>query len=445
MPNQRDLTSEPVASTLLLKSLPMIGGLLSTITFHIVDTYFVSRLGEDPLAAIGFSHPVAMLVFSFAIGMGSGTSSSVSKAIGQGNRSRAVRLSTDSLLLAAVVGTLVMIGGLAGYEHIFRLLGAGSRTMPYVRPFMTVWLSGVVPLMILMLGNNCLQAAGDTRMSGLVMVIGAGLNAVLDPVLIFGVGGFEGLGIAGAATATVISRTFCAGLTIMLLWRRHKLLSGAIVGLGKIWSSWKSILYIGIPSSTTTLLFPFSMGVVTRLIAGYGPEPVAAAGAGQQVVSFVMVFYWSTSWVLMPFVGQNQGAGRLDRVDRARQIAAVFAIGWGLIAYAGLAVLAGPIASIFAQSPDVHQPLMHYLWLVPAGVGFRGLTVLACAFLNGLHRPILAAAVDIVRMFVLTIPMAWAGSLLFQAEGVFGGLALSNILAGVFALLLMKWECRRCR
>ncbi len=446
MPSRhRKLTEDgPVARQMFWMALPMVGGLLATMTFHLVDTYFVSRLGTDPLAAIGFASPVVMLVFSFAIGIGSGASSAVSRALGRDDEGQAARLSTDALALAAGVGALVTAAGLALYEPIFALLGAREHAMPYVHRYMFWWWLGVVPLMVMMVGNTCLQASGDTLRSGLILAGAAGVNAVLDPILIFGLGPVPAMGIAGAAVATFLARLVAAGTVVWMLGGRKGLLTATWPGAGDLARSWWEVLHVGIPSSATTLLFPLSMGVVTRLTASFGAEAVAAAGAGQQGERMLMVAFWSTSWVVMPFAGQNWGAGRTDRVRRVARTATAFSLLYGAACLLAALPTAGLLAGAIGQTPRVERIMTWYLWIAAAGVGFRGATVLGCAFFNGIDRPLVAGGIDVVRMFVLTIPLAALGSRLWGVAGIFAGVSTASVLSGTLAMAWMHLASRGC-
>ncbi|MFP4355427.1 MAG: MATE family efflux transporter [Phycisphaerae bacterium] len=442
MPKDVDLTTGPVGRKMLVMALPMIGGLMSAITFHLADTWFVSRLGKLQLAAMGYGYPLMMFIFSFALGIGSGASSTVSRALGRGDRKRAAKLCTDSLIFSTGLGVVLAAAGYWIYEPIFRVQGADDATVVYVHQYMRYWLPAVPFLMITMVGNNSLQAAGDTRTSGLILFLGSLINIAFDPLLIFGAGPVEGMGVAGAALASMISRISTAILTLYLLQSRHKFLVKSLPGWSRFWDSTRKILYIGIPSSVTSMLYPLSVGVVNRLISTHGEAAVAAAGAGQRVESLVMVIYWSVARVVNPFAGQNWSEGRGERVNRVQRVATLMALGWGAACFGALLIFAPHVASLFGKSPQVEQVMVDFLRITSFGLGFRGVAILGCAFFNGINRPLRAGAIDVVRMFVLTIPMAWVGAQLWGLYGVFGGVAAANFVGGLFAAGWMNWACR---
>jgi Na+-driven multidrug efflux pump len=241
------------------------------------------------------------------------------------------------------------------------------------------------------------------------------------------------MGIAGAAWATFLSRLAMVAVTLVYLAGPLELLKLTLPRDGELLESWKEILYVGIPAASTSLLFPIAIGVVTRLVSRYGEAAVGALGAGQRVDSIVMVAYWAMSRVEAPMAGQNYGAGRMRRVHEAQRSGTVLALAWGGLCLIVLWAGADLFAHVLVGEPGVWDPLVLYLRISAVGLGFRGLTVLGGAFFSALKHPLPAATIDIVRMFLLTLPLAWVGDRLGGVAGIFAGVAAANVLAGMLA------------
>ena len=184
---------------------------------------------------------------------------------------------------------------------------------------MVPWLAGVVFVVIPIVGNSAIRATGDTKTPSWIMMIAAGVNAVLDPLLIFGYGPFPELGIKGAAIATVISYISIMIAGLWVLGKRERMLTISWPGFAEILLSWKALLYIGIPAMLTQLLFPISNAVLTRIAADLGEDTVAAFGVGTRIESIAMIGSMALSSVLIPFIGQNFGAGKNDRIIQANR------------------------------------------------------------------------------------------------------------------------------
>jgi putative MATE family efflux protein len=436
--NKAILTEGSVGKTLIRLTIPMIFGMVGLVTFNLVDAFFVGRLGTAELAALSFTFPVVMVINSLALGLGTGAGAVISRAIGEGDHVRVKRLTTDSLILSVLFVMCFVIAGLLTIEPVFRLLGANAQTVPLIKQYMRIWYLGVGFVVIPMVGNNAIRATGDTRTPGIIMIVAMIVNMTLDPLFIFGIGPFPRLEIAGAALATVIARATTFTVALWVLGYRDRMLAPVLAPLSRIVASWKSILYIGVPTAASRIIVPLAMGAVTRIAAGYGPETVAAFGVATRIEFFALTVVRALSTVLAPFIGQNWGAGKLDRVKSGITYSNKLSFGWGAVMFVVLALAARSIAGIFNANPAVVSTIVLYLRIVPIGYGIHGSFILAGAALNVLHRPLHAAGLSITQMFALYLPFALAGSYLFGLAGLFTGLLAAMIAGGVIAHLILR-------
>ena len=192
-----DLTTGSIKKILLKLTLPMIFGMLGMVIFNLIDTYFIGQLGKIQLAAISFTFPVVLVVQSISLGVGMGTGSVISRIAGKGDTTGLKRLATDSLILAILVVIVSMIIGVFTIEPLFSALGADGTVMPYIKGYMSIWYFGLPFVVVPMVGNNIIRSLGDTMVPGLVMIGSSVLNAVLDPLLIFGISIFPKNGDTG--------------------------------------------------------------------------------------------------------------------------------------------------------------------------------------------------------------------------------------------------------
>jgi Na+-driven multidrug efflux pump len=208
--------------------------------------------------------------------------------------------------------------------------------------------------------------------------------------------------------------------------------------LKTILDSWKQVLYIGIPSAATRIIIPIGVGVITRFVSAYGPESVAAFGVASRIEFFAVATVMALASVIGPFVGQNRGAGMMDRVYDSVHYSKRFALVWGGFIFIVLAVLAKPLVALFNDDPTIVSGASVYLRIVPLGYGLYGILVLSASILNVLKKPFHAASLSIFQMFILYIPMALAGSALWGLPGIFIALAASYFIAGTVALAVLK-------
>ncbi|MCP4536998.1 MAG: MATE family efflux transporter [Chloroflexi bacterium] len=441
--NANPLTTAPIGPVLVKLSAPMLVGILAMMAFNLVDTFFVGRLGTLPLAAMTLTFPVIMVIGMFTLGLGVGAMAVISQGIGAGDRQQTRRTATDALILAGVCVVVLTLIGLASLEPLFRLLGATEAMMPLIRQYMLVWYLGMPFYAIPMVGNNIIRATGDTLTPSIVMVAGVALNAVLDPILIFGWGPIEALGIGGAAVATVVARAMTLIVVLWILGRREHLLVLSWPGTRVLWHSMKTILRIGLPVAVSNAIIPLAMGLVTRIITQFGPATVAGFGVATRIEGFGMSLVYAVATGISPFVGQNFGAGRFDRIHRAFTLIKAFCMAWGLLLAVTFWMGAGLLATWFNPDPEVMASARLYLWIVPISLGLRSIHQMAWTALNVLNRPYDALALEFLLAFVLWIPLAYLGAHFAEDLGVYSGLALANLLAGVTAYVWIDRVTRK--
>lgn len=411
----------------------MIWGILAMMAFNITDTWFVAQLGERELAAMSFTFPVVMLLISLGIGMMAGTSSVLARTIGSGQQHKVKRLTTDALLLAVILSLLCTALGLLTMNPLFTALGADETVLPLVREYMTVWYGGYVFIMVPMVGFGALRATGDSKLQGNIMMASAGLNLILDPVLIFGLAGLPRLELEGAAIATVISRGGSMAAAYWALGYKHRLLASRLPDRRELWASCSSVFHVGVPAAGTNMIIPAATGVVVAIIAGFGPAAVAGFGAATRIEHLTLVAFFALSAVIGPFVGQNLGAQQYQRMVEAIRLAAVFCIGLGLVTAVVLALAARPLMGLFSEEQAVLQVGSTYLWVVPISNGAYGVVMVVNAAFNGMGQPIPAVYVSVARMVVLYLPLAYFGAVVAGIPGLFVGASVANVVAGVLA------------
>ena len=405
-------------------TVPMMGGIYSFMLFNFVDAMYLGRLGALQLAAVSFTFPVALVVSSFGQGIGVGASAIISRAIGEQDESNVRRITTDTLLLSLI-------------EPLFRVLGATSEVMPYIREYMVLWYLGVPFIIIPLVGNNAIRATGDTRTPAIIMISSAAANAILDPLLIFGPWVFPELGVTGAALASLLARAGTLLIGVWVIGYRERLITLARPAISVILDSWRQILFIGLPAAGTNLLLPVSMAIITAMVAVFGPGPVAALGAGTRITGLAVGVFIATSAVVTPFIGQNIGAGHSQRAQLAVLRAQQFVSVWGVIVFVVLGLFATQIAPLFNDESSVIDPLVHYLRIVPFSAAAFGVILVSGAALNAYKRPLHAAALTIVRLIALII-MAALGSALMGLDGIFAAIVLSDVLGAIASYLWLR-------
>jgi len=440
MHDKHGLLSAPIPNVLRQMTIPMIFGMVAILMFNLVDTFFISLLGTDALAAISYTFPVTFGVNCITMGIGVGLSTSIGRLLGQGDTSNAARFSTHGLLLAVTLVAFACTAGFFTIEPLFLLLGAKAELIPLIEQYMQVWYLTIPLLVIPMAGNSAILATGDTKTPAKMMILAGAINGCLDPLLIFGYGPFPELGIQGAAIASAFSWLGALIGSLYVLVKRDRLL--APPHFASLRHDWQQILKIGTPAALSTAMSPISGALLMMMLSSHGTAAVAAYGAAQRIESILILVLMSLTSALTPFMAQNFGAQNPTRSFSGLFLSLRFSLIFQLLVFIMMVPLSIPLAALFSQEQAVRDLLWHYLLVVPFSYGFQGVVMMLVSALNALHLPLKAFQWSFMRLFLFTLPSAWLGSTLYGIEGLFIGIALGNVLGGLsgylYALLLRR-------
>jgi len=436
------LVQKSVKRTLFAMAFPMLAGTFAMNAYNLTDAWFVAQLGTFPLAAIGFTFPVIMLLSCVSMGLGSGITTLTSHALGRKDHEDAAHFATYGMAFACLVAAVIAVAGYLSIAPIFTRLGADEQTLPLVGAYMRVWYLGAPTMCLPMIGNGILISMGDSKNASRLMMFGTLLNLLLNPILIFGWLGLPALGIRGSALATVIAQA------VSMVWLLRLLLKYRLLKIG----GWHfrdatravhKILRFGVPGILSSALMPISATVLTRILSGFGNEAVAACGVAGRIEMFAFIIPMALGMSMTPFISQNYGAGRLDRIREAVGLAYRFALMYG----GGVAVLfflcARPLGMLFSSDPRVVAILVAYIRIIAFGYGLMETHRYSGMILTGMHRPMSATVLNTIRVIVLLIPLSCCGAYFYGVHGVFVGRLTTDIVVGVIGMLWVRHMLRK--
>ena len=435
-----EILNAPVGQVLYKLTLPMVIGIVAVFFFNLVDTYFIGLLGTQSLAAVSFTMPVAMIVMNLAIGLGIAASALVATSIGGNDQRQAQHYVVATLLLAVFIATVILCLGWYFNDQIFLLLGASETILPEIWAYMKYWWPGGWMMVLMIVMNSCMRAVGNTKLPSMMMLISAILNAILDPILIFGLGPVPEMGISGAALATTLCWSIVVVIMLLSL-AKIDLLHWAELTLNELTRIWQRLVVVGIPAVITNVLVPVASGFLLALVAPMGEEAVAAFGVGARIEPFAIVVVLALTSTIPTFVGQNFAADSHERIWAALNTAVKFIVLWQLVIWL-LVMFASPwLALIFTSEESVKQGIVEYLTWMPVGYAGMGIVLCANAALNALQRTGVSMMVNLVRLVCFYIPFAWLGSMFYGYTGLLAGAAVGNVLAGI----LVWWQIGRAQ
>ncbi len=442
--NQAIYTRGPIGRTMMKTAFAMVAGTLAMSGYNIADTFFVGQLhSEIPLAAMGFTFPVIMLIGCVFRGLGVGVMTTTAQALGGGRHGRAARLATSGLVLVFLFSVVLAVLGMVTINGTFECFGAQGEALAEVKKYMNIWYFGCATASLSMVGNDLLIAAGDSRVASGMMMAGMIINVILDPLFIFGVGPFPAMGISGAALATIFSQLLATVTLLWLLYRRHGLIVPEVMPWRQLRSAWMLMIRFAIPAALGMLLMPIGSAVITRITAEFGNTAVAATAAAGRLEMVAFIFPMALGISLLPMIGQNYGARLYSRINQCRRFAMRFAF-WFLLVMAGIYFVFAPqLVRFFSADPGVQEIMIVYMRIIPFGFGMIEIHRYSGFFFTGCGLPSIAAWLNALRIVGLMIPLSllalWFGSL----AGLFWARLAADLLAGGIGWFLASKMTRR--
>lgn len=424
-----------IGTTMLRTALSMLPGTIAVSGYNLADTYFVSSLGTLPLAAMGFTFPVIMILGCIFHGLGVGVMATVAHAVGGAKRAKAAKLVTSGMGLVAVVSAVLGVIGFLTMDWTFRQLGAVGDVCEPIAQYMNIWYLGCVTGAVTMVGNSLLVAVGDSKLAGFFMMLGLILNVILDPLFIFDWG--FGMGIAGAALATILSQLSGAILILCALSKRHNLLNIKKVNKRIMLPAWKQIIRFAVPSMLGMILMPAGNGVITRIVASFGDSAVAAVAAAGRLEAVAFMLPMSLGIGLMPMIAQNYGAKLYSRINGCRHFAMRFAFFYEIFMALVYFIAAPYIVKFFTTDQTVAEIMVTYLRIIPWGFGLIEIHRYSGFFFTGCDYPHGSAWLAALRIVVLLIPLSLLAMALGSLNGMFVARLAADLIAGGIGWILV--------
>ncbi|WP_227271106.1 MATE family efflux transporter [Roseobacter weihaiensis] len=408
-------------------------GLMAIFAVDFVDMIFIAMLGKAELAAaVGYAATVLFFTTSFGIGMAIAAGALVARALGEGDAQLAQERHTHALTYGVVFGIVFSALVWMNLEPVVALLGATGRTATLAVQYLQIVVPSLPFLMVGMMGGAILRAHGDARRAMMATIWAGLVNAVLDPILIFGLN----LELTGAALASVAARIVIAVTALMPIVKHY----GGIgrPRLGGMIRDLPPIAAIAFPAILTQLATPVGQAIVTRAMAEFGEAAVAGMAIVGRLSPLAFGVIFALSGAVGPILGQNFGARNFDRVRAGLQSAVLFTGLVIVIVSAALFALRSPIADLFSATGITRE--MVYLFCGPLSLlfFFNGVLFVANATFNNLGHPFYSTFLNWGRNTVGMVPLVLLGAGLFGAQGVLVGQALAGVLFGGLAWVLAR-------
>ncbi|MCD4769641.1 MAG: MATE family efflux transporter [Bacteroidales bacterium] len=440
-----DFTKGKLSRAIFLLSIPMVLEMIMESIFAIVDIYFVSKLGPDAVAAVGITESMITIVYSIAIGLSIATTSVISRRIGEKDADRAGRTAFQSIITGIIVSLLIAVPGILFASDLLRLMGANDLIVSDLAGYTQIMLGGNMVIMLLFIINAVFRSSGDAAISMRVLWIANIINIILDPCLIFGLGPFPELGITGAAVATTIGRGTAVIYQLIILFRgnkRVKILADYIrINLRLI----GKIVKISLGGIGQSIIATSSWVILVRIISEFGSEVLAGYTIAIRIIIFALLPSWGISNAAATLVGQNLGAKKPDRAEKA-----VWITGWINMILLGLfgvvmILFPRPFISFFIDDILVIESGIMGLKIISAGFIAYGLGMVLINSFNGAGDTATPTKINFLAFWIIEIPLAYILAMRagMDENGVFLAIVIAETVMTLLAIILFrkgKWK-----
>jgi putative MATE family efflux protein len=445
--SHRDFSTGSLSRRIVLLAVPMMLELVMESVFAVVDVFVVSRIGSDAIATVGLTESLLVIVEAVAIGVSIGAMALAARRVGEKDTERAAATAVQAIGLALVLAAPVMATGIAFAPQLLALMGGSPWVLRYGVHYMQVMMASTVSITLLFLINAIFRGAGDAAVAMRVLWLANGINCVLAPCLVLGLGPFPRLGVVGAAVATSIGRTTGVAYQFWRLSRPDGRITVRRRHLHVEWETIVQVLRLSGPATVQMLVFMVSWVALVRILSSFGSGAVAGYTIAIRVVLFALLPSSGLASAAATLVGQNLGAKKPDRAERSVWLAA--AINAVSLTLVGLLLLvsAPQLIHLFSTDRVVADFGVSCLRIVSVGFGFYGVGMVMSQALNGAGDTRTPTLISFGCFWVLELPLAWGLShgLGLGPKGAFIALLVAFCAVAVTSTLVFRtgrWKLR---
>ena len=438
----------PVNKLLLSMAVPMMTSMLVQALYNVVDSVFVSRISENALTAVSLAFPMQNLLISFAVGFGVGINALMSRALGEKDPAHASRIAVSGMVLEAASYLIFLVLGLFFTETFMRAQISSEVPAQDAAEIIAYGVDYLRIVLILSFGvfieitfERILQSTGRTTLSMVTQLIGAVLNIIFDPILIFGLLGFPKLGIAGAAWATVGGQIVAAVVAFFI--NKHKNVEISLAGAKPSWVSIAAISKISIPSIVMSSISSVMTFFMNRILTNFASTAATVFGAYFKLQSFVFMPVFGLNNGMVPIIGYNYGARKPERIHKTIKLSMVYATGIMAIGFIVFQLVPDKLLLFFDASENMLSIGVPALRIVSTCFLLAGVNIICSSSCQAFGYGMYSLYISAARQLVVLVPVAYLMSLTGKLGNVWLSFPIAELIAIAICVPLLLHVLRK--
>ncbi|WP_408955608.1 MATE family efflux transporter [Natroniella sp. ANB-PHB2] len=434
--NSERLGQEKILKLLFKLSVPSIIGMSTQALYNVVDSIYVGRSSQEALSALSLAFPIQIVLIAIAVGTGIGTSSLISRLLGEGEENRANEVAEHTVIIILFYGIIV---GLIGYfysDNLIRLFTSEQVLIEMGTSYIRIMLIGSIALFYPMIANNILRGEGNTFVPMLGLVVGGVLNIIIDPFLIFGIGIFPELGIEGAAIASIFSKFVGGVLISLILFSPKTQVKFNFKDFKFDFEIIKEIYEVGLPAMVMQLLSSVMIAVMNIIVGGFSTVAIAVAGIYFRLQSFFFMPIFGLGQAYMPILGYNYGHKNPKRMKKTIKygllLSSVFT-GAGFVIFQ---LFPRELILLFNDTPELLEIGEVALRRISLAFPVIGPAIIASTTFQALGKGIPSLVLSFLRQIILLLPIMYLLGQLYSLDVLWFAFPISEIIS---AILILFW------
>ena len=429
----------PIKRLVLSMSLPMMISMLVQALYNVVDSYFVAKVSENALAAVGMAFPYQNLMIAVSVGTGVGVNALLSRSLGAKDYETANRTAENGVLLAILSTIVFSIIGVVFARPFFLAQNNDPDIVAQGVAYLSICAGLSFGLFLEVMFERLLQSTGRTFYTMITQGIGAVINIIMDPILIFGVGPFPEMGVAGAAAATVMGQIVAGILALYFNVTHNPEIQPRLKGFRPSASIIGRIYSVGIPTivlNSISSVMTFGMNLILGAIST--STAVAVFNVYFKLQSFVFMPVFGLNNGMVPIVSYNFGARKRKRLTDTVRFSAILAVGIMLVGLVVIQIFAAPILSIFEASAEMLRIGVPALRIISLCFVFAGFNIICSSTFQALGNGVLSMIMSIVRQLVVLLPAAYLLSLTGEVTMVWWSFPIAELASLTLCLIFLR-------
>ncbi len=438
---KKDFTKGPILKSLFALAGPIVLTNLFHSAYQLVDTFWVGRLGADAVAAVSLSFPIIFLLITLGAGFSLAGTILVAQNYGKKDTNEVNYIASQTVALMFVVSIFISILGYFVAEPLMTLMGASETVLPSATKYLQISSMGMVFMFSYFVFQSLMRGVGEVKMPLYIVASTVLLNLILDPLFILGYGSFEGMGVTGAAVATIITQALSSIIGLIILFRGKHVIQIKSSQFKLDWKLSKRMFFLGLPASIEQSMKALGLTIMSFLVATFGTVVIASYGIGIRILTFVIIPSFGLSMATSTLVGQNMGANKADRAEKIANKSTQ--IGFVILACIGLFTFffAELLASTFIPgNPEVIAGATVFIQFLSFTFPFIGVTLIFNGVFQGAGNTQIPMMLSIISLWVFEFPLSYILSKHtgLHETGLWIAVPIANALSMIMALSYFK-------